>query len=81
MSIPSGLELLLIFGIIVLLFGTKKIPDLVKGIGRGIRCFKKEIKEKGPIIVGLTPYILKDNKVIATASTSQKPLKTESASN
>ncbi len=45
MGMPSGTELLLIFGIIVLLFGAKKIPDLAKGIGKGIKNFKEEMKE------------------------------------
>jgi len=36
MGMPSGTELLLIFGIIVLLFGAKKIPDLAKGLGKGV---------------------------------------------
>jgi sec-independent protein translocase protein TatA len=48
MAMPSGSELLLIFGIVVLLFGAKKIPDLAKGIGQGIRNFKKEIKDEEP---------------------------------
>lgn len=42
---PSGTELLIIFGIIVLLFGAKKIPDLAKGLGKGIKNFKQEMKE------------------------------------
>ena len=45
MGMPSGMELLLIFGIVVLLFGAKKIPDLAKGIGKGIKDFKSEMKE------------------------------------
>ncbi|MDD5051973.1 MAG: twin-arginine translocase TatA/TatE family subunit [Sulfuricurvum sp.] len=45
MAMPSGSELLLIFGIVVLLFGAKKIPDLAKGLGQGIRSFKKEMKD------------------------------------
>jgi len=45
MGMPSGMELLLIFGIVVLLFGAKKIPDLAKGIGRGIKDFKNEMKD------------------------------------
>jgi sec-independent protein translocase protein TatA len=45
MAMPSGSELLLIFGIVVLLFGAKKIPDLAKSIGQGIRGFKNEMKE------------------------------------
>ncbi len=50
MSMPSGTELLLIFGIIVLLFGSKKIPDLAKGIGQGIKNFKKEMKDDEPVV-------------------------------
>ena len=48
MSMPSGTELLLISGIVILLFGAKKIPDLAKGIGQGIRNFKKEMKDEEP---------------------------------
>jgi sec-independent protein translocase protein TatA len=48
MSMPSGTELLLIFGIIILLFGAKKIPDLAKGIGKGIKNFKAEMKDDAP---------------------------------
>ena len=43
MAMPSGSELLLIFGIVILLFGSKKIPELAKGLGQGIRSFKKEM--------------------------------------
>jgi sec-independent protein translocase protein TatA len=45
MAMPSGSELLLIFGIVVLLFGAKKIPDLAKGVGKGIKNFKNEMKD------------------------------------
>jgi sec-independent protein translocase protein TatA len=38
-------ELLVIFAIVVLLFGAKKIPDLAKGMGKGIKDFKKAIKD------------------------------------
>jgi sec-independent protein translocase protein TatA len=34
-------EILLILGIVILLFGAKKIPELAKGLGQGIREFKK----------------------------------------
>lgn len=37
-------ELLVILGIAVLLFGGKKIPELAKGMGEGIRNFKSAIK-------------------------------------
>ena len=42
---PSMPELLVILAIVVLLFGAKKIPDLAKGIGKGIKDFKKAVKE------------------------------------
>ena len=37
-------EALLVFGIIVMLFGAKKIPDLARGLGGGIRNFKGELR-------------------------------------
>jgi sec-independent protein translocase protein TatA len=48
---PGGTELLIIFGIIVLMFGAKKIPDLAKGIGKGIKNFKAEMKDETPDVV------------------------------
>jgi sec-independent protein translocase protein TatA len=39
-------ELLIIFLIIVLLFGARKIPDLARGLGEGIRNFRKGMKEE-----------------------------------
>ncbi|AXK48171.1 twin-arginine translocase TatA/TatE family subunit [Aliarcobacter trophiarum LMG 25534] len=45
MSMPSGMELVIIVIIVLLLFGGKKIPELAKGLGSGIRNFKKAIKE------------------------------------
>ena len=45
MGMPSMPELLIILAIVVLLFGAKKIPDLAKGVGKGIKDFKKAIKE------------------------------------
>lgn len=38
-------HLLLIFGIALLVFGPKKLPELGKGIGAGIRALKEGIKE------------------------------------
>jgi sec-independent protein translocase protein TatA len=37
-------ELLVILGVAVLLFGGKKIPELAKGLGEGIRNFKNALK-------------------------------------
>lgn len=43
---PSGQQLLIILLIIIVLFGAKKIPDLAKGLGAGIKNFKKAVKEE-----------------------------------
>ncbi len=37
-------ELIVIVAVFVLLFGGKKIPDLAKGLGEGIRNFKSSVK-------------------------------------
>lgn len=37
-------EMLLVFGVLVLLFGAKKLPGLARGLGEGIRNFKGELK-------------------------------------
>ena len=39
-------HLLVIFGIALLVFGPKKLPELGKGIGEGIRGFKSAMKER-----------------------------------
>jgi len=47
-SMPGGMEWVLIFLAILLLFGGRKIPELMKGIGKGIREFndaKEKVKE------------------------------------
>ena len=41
MDFTSPFHLILIILVIALLFGGKKIPELAKGIGQGIREFKK----------------------------------------
>lgn len=37
-------EMVLVFGIVVILFGAKKLPGLARGLGEGIRNFKGELK-------------------------------------
>ena len=36
---------LIVLAVIVLLFGAKKIPELAKGVGKGIKSFKKEMSD------------------------------------
>jgi len=41
MHLPGLWELIVIFGVVVLLFGGKKLPELGGAIGEGIRNFKR----------------------------------------
>lgn len=41
-------ELIIIGGIIVLLFGAKKVPELFSSLGKGIKEFKKSMHEEEP---------------------------------
>ena len=40
LGIIGGQELIIILLIILVLFGAKKIPDLMRGLGRGVKEFK-----------------------------------------
>jgi len=37
----GGMEIVLVFSVIVLMFGAKKLPGLARGIGQSIKEFKK----------------------------------------
>lgn len=39
-------KLLIILLVVMVLFGAKKIPDLAQGLGKGIREFKKALKDE-----------------------------------
>ncbi|MEM9984100.1 MAG: twin-arginine translocase TatA/TatE family subunit [Bacteroidota bacterium] len=41
----GGTELIIIMAVILLLFGAKRIPELARGLGRGIREFKDASRE------------------------------------
>ena len=41
-------EIILIIAVILLMFGGKKIPELMKGLGSGIKEFKNAAKEDQP---------------------------------
>jgi len=44
-SMPGGMEIVLILVVVLLLFGARKIPELARGLGRGIREFKDATRE------------------------------------
>jgi len=45
-------ELLLIFLAVLLLFGAKRLPEIAQGLGKGIREFKKSVKDTSDEIKG-----------------------------
>jgi sec-independent protein translocase protein TatA len=44
-------ELLIIFGIIIVIFGARRLPELGSGLGKAIKNFKSGVSEKGEIDV------------------------------
>lgn len=45
----GGWEFVLILGVIMILFGAKKLPELARGLGQGIKEFKKaSAEDKSP---------------------------------
>lgn len=48
LGVVGPTQVILIIAIIVLLFGGKKIPELMKGIGTGIKEFKNAAKDEQP---------------------------------
>lgn len=45
---------IIVLAVVVLLFGAKKIPELAKGVGQGIKDFKNAIKEKEEAPLSIT---------------------------
>ena len=70
MHMPSGMQLLVIVLIVLILFGGKKIPELAKGLGSGIRNFKKAVKEDDNEEVATASKIDENEKKTDTKSTS-----------
>ena len=78
MGVPSMPELLIILAIVVLLFGAKKIPDLAKGMGTGIKNFKKAMSEDEEEKKAADTKKIEEEKA-STASTEAKPEETKNA--
>ena len=55
LSMPGGSEWILILLVVLLFFGGRKIPDLMRGIGRGVREFNDaKTNVKNEIEAGMT---------------------------
>jgi sec-independent protein translocase protein TatA len=44
MDFPGGWELIVVLVVVVVLFGSKKLPDAARSLGRSMRIFKAETK-------------------------------------
>ena len=64
-------ELLLIGGLALLLFGGKKLPEMMRGLGQGVREFKKGVNELNPDLEGEAE--LKDEKELDSSKSSSLP--------
>ena len=70
MGMPSMPELLVILAIVVLLFGAKKIPELAKGLGKGIKNFKAEMKDDTEVASTDEPKKVETEAKTASTQTS-----------
>lgn len=77
LSMPGGSEWILILLVVLLFFGGRKIPDLMRGIGRGVREFNDaKTNVKNEIEAGMSDKDKKDQELKvqqAQASQMQQP--------
>lgn len=66
MGMPGGMEWILIALVVLLLFGGKKIPELAKGLGSGIKNFKNAVKEDDEKVADATKADELEKKTEAT---------------
>jgi sec-independent protein translocase protein TatA len=59
---PGPTELIVILILILVLFGAKRIPEIAQGLGKGIREFKKSLREVQDEIETPPPKKIKDKK-------------------
>lgn len=73
MGLPGGPELIIIALVVLLLFGGKKIPELAKGLGSGIKNFKKAVKddEEAPAEVSKSEKIEQSSEQAKNETTQQ----------
>jgi sec-independent protein translocase protein TatA len=48
MGIPGPTELILILAVVLLIFGAKRIPEIMGGVGQGIKSLKKSLEQEEP---------------------------------
>ena len=73
MSMPSGFELILILAVVLIMFGGRKIPELMKGIGTGIKNFKEAVKDNDET----KPEVLASNQNSSQPQTTNNHISVE----
>jgi sec-independent protein translocase protein TatA len=76
MGMPGGFELFAIVAVVVLMFGGKKIPELAKGLGQGIKNFKGALKEDEPTTTTVAS-VDKTDKIEENVKTTTSEIKKE----
>lgn len=75
----SPMHVILIAGVVLLLFGGKKIPELMRGLGRGIREFKDA---KDNVQREIEDHVNDDRRTTSTTTnptSSTKPVSSDSS--
>ncbi|MFT7860749.1 MAG: twin-arginine translocase TatA/TatE family subunit [Sulfurimonas sp.] len=75
MGLPGGWELFAIVAVVLILFGGKKIPELAKGLGKGIKNFKDEMKEVDQEVASDEPKKVEGDKEEVASSETPKTTK------
>jgi sec-independent protein translocase protein TatA len=72
-------ELVLIFAVLLLLFGAKRLPELASGMGKGIRDFKRSLNglDDQSIQAQQTPQSLSQGQTQAPPTAVQQPVEAE----
>ena len=58
----GGQEILIIALIVLLLFGGSKIPELMRGMGKGVKSFKEGMKDVDDVKKDITDQVKEDEK-------------------
>ncbi|MGH7952959.1 MAG: Sec-independent protein translocase subunit TatA/TatB [Limisphaerales bacterium] len=78
--VPGGMQIVLIVAIVLILFGAKKIPELAKGLGLGIKEFKKAAREVTDEVQNAADDKPAQQKSVASVTNAQAPEQTVSQS-
>ena len=61
--LPSGSEWIIIALVILLLFGGKKIPELMRGLGKGVKSFKDGVTKTKVLVHATIEHVDKNGDV------------------